>query len=202
MRRSIAATRLSRHLPAAKGRSRSAPQTDAESITDPVAWLRPWNLGASWLAAAARPAPGFLHQCAHRAPLIKTGFPALRCCDCFRREYPHAARSGDGTRWRQAMVTIAEGPSIRGAIRSGGDPLSTEHLQSLARFLAAAPREWLRFEWLRSLPARASVVLHVNHAQEVTAEARATDRHRRVIGHPRSSVIGALMTDLAVEADW
>jgi EF-P beta-lysylation protein EpmB len=243
----ITATPLSRHLPAAEGRSRSWQQAYAESITDPAELLRRLNLGTEWLAAAeaaaarfalrvpesflariepgniddpllrqvlplgaelddqpgyssdpideaaARRAPGLLHKYAHRALLITTGACALHCRYCFRRDYPYAEESGDGARWQQAIETVVGDHSIREVILSGGDPLSlsTARLQSLTRSLAAAPHvrelrihtrnavvlpervDAALLEWLRSLPFRVTVVLHVNHAQELTGDAPA-----------------------------
>ena len=55
----ITATPLSRHLPAAEGRSRSWQQAYAESITDPAELLRRLNLGTEWLAAAEAAAARF-----------------------------------------------------------------------------------------------------------------------------------------------
>ena len=55
----ITATPLSRHLPAAEGRSRSWQQAYAESITDPAELLRRLNLGTEWLPAAEAAAARF-----------------------------------------------------------------------------------------------------------------------------------------------
>jgi EF-P beta-lysylation protein EpmB len=138
----------------------------------------------------ARRAPGLLHKYRGRALLVATGACAMHCRYCFRREFPYDGQ-GDTGRWQEAIATLAADPTIEELILSGGDPLSlgNARLQSLSRALAGIPHlRSLRLhtrnavvlpsrvdaglvEWLRGLPWRVTVVLHVNHAQELEGDA-------------------------------
>jgi len=141
--------------------------------------------------SAARRAAGLLHKYHGRALLVATGACAMHCRYCFRREFPYDAQQGDTGRWQDAIATLAADPSIEELILSGGDPLSlgNARLQSLSRALAGIPHlRSLRLhtrnavvlpsrvdaglvEWLKDLPWRVTVVLHVNHAQELEGDA-------------------------------
>ena len=149
-------------------------------------------------------APGLLQKYAGRALLVTTGACALHCRYCFRREFPYDGQQGETGRWSDAVTTIAADPRISELILSGGDPLSLSnarlralsqalepigHLQSLrihtrnAVVLPARIDDGL-LDWLRSLPWRTTVVLHVNHANELQAdalEALARLRHSGVL---------------------
>jgi len=136
-------------------------------------------------------APGLLKKYAHRALLITTAACAVHCRYCFRREFPYAEQQGDLGRWREAIAAIAADPSIREVILSGGDPLSLTNarLKSLSEAMKDIPHiEWLRLhtrnaivlpsridegfiEWMASLPWRVTLVLHVNHANELQGDA-------------------------------
>ena len=136
-------------------------------------------------------APGLLQKYAHRALLITTAACAAHCRYCFRREFPYADQQGDTGRWREAVAAIAADDSIREVILSGGDPLSLTNarLRSLSDALTAITHvKWLRIhsrnavvlpsrvdsgliEWITSLPWRVTIVLHVNHANELQGDA-------------------------------
>lgn len=141
--------------------------------------------------ADARRAPGLLHKYRGRALLIATGACAMHCRYCFRREFPYDDQQGETGRWQEALATVAADASIEELILSGGDPLSlgNARLQALGRALAEIPHlRSLRLHtrnavvlpsrvdagltaWLRGLPWRVTVVLHVNHAQELEGDA-------------------------------
>jgi EF-P beta-lysylation protein EpmB len=141
--------------------------------------------------ADARRAPGLLHKYRGRALLVATGACAMHCRYCFRREFPYEEQQGETGRWQQAIATIAADPSIEELILSGGDPLSlgNARLQALGRALAGVPHlRSLRLhtrnavvlpsrvddglvDWLKGLPWRVTVVLHVNHAAELEGDA-------------------------------
>ena len=141
--------------------------------------------------ADARRAPGLLHKYRGRALLIATGACAMHCRYCFRREFPYEDQQSDTGRWHDALAALAADPSIEELILSGGDPLSLgdARLQSLSRALADIPQlRSLRLhtrnavvlpsrvddglvEWIKGLPWRVTVVLHVNHAQELEGDA-------------------------------
>lgn len=141
--------------------------------------------------SAARRAPGLLQKYAHRALLVTTGACAMHCRYCFRREFPYGEEQGDTGRWREAVAAIVADTSLRELILSGGDPLSlsTARLSALTDTLASASHlEWLRLHtrnaivlpsrvdnallnWLGDLPWRVTLVLHVNHPQELQGDA-------------------------------
>ncbi len=141
--------------------------------------------------ADSRRAPGLLHKYPGRALLIATGACAMHCRYCFRREFPYEDQQSETGRWHDAIAALAADPSIEELILSGGDPLSLgdARLQSLSRALADIPQlRSLRLhtrnaivlpsrvddglvEWIKGLPWRVTVVLHVNHAQELEGDA-------------------------------
>ena len=141
--------------------------------------------------ADARRAPGLLHKYRGRALLIATGACAMHFRYCLRREFPYEDQQSDTGRWHDALAALAADPSIEELILSGGDPLSLgdARLQSLSRALADIPQlRSLRLhtrnavvlpsrvddglvEWIKGLPWRVTVVLHVNHAQELEGDA-------------------------------
>ena len=141
--------------------------------------------------AEARRAPGLLHKYRGRALLIATGACAMHCRYCFRREFPYDAQHGGSGRWQEALAALADDDSIEELILSGGDPLSlgNARLRALTQGLRAVPHlRSLRLhtrnaivlpsrvdagliDWLQDLPWRITVVLHVNHAQELEGDA-------------------------------
>lgn len=136
-------------------------------------------------------APALLQKYSGRVLLVTTGACALHCRYCFRREFPYDAQQGDTGRWREAVAAVTADTSIREIILSGGDPLSlgNARLQALTRELMGISHlESLRIhtrnaivlparidrgfeEWLASLPWRVTIVLHVNHANELAGDA-------------------------------
>jgi EF-P beta-lysylation protein EpmB len=148
---------------------------------------------------AAR-AAGLLQKYAGRALLVTTGACAVHCRYCFRRHFPYQEQQAGRDEWREAVATLAQSPDVAEVILSGGDPLmlSDERLDTLWRRLAAIPhlrrlRVHTRMpvvlpervtDALTELLARprfaTSVVLHVNHANELgTAAVGAVQRLRR-----------------------
>jgi EF-P beta-lysylation protein EpmB len=115
----------------------------------------------------------------------------VHCRYCFRREFPYGEQQGETGRWTEAIAALAADPGISELILSGGDPfsLTNARLESLTRALADIPHlRQLRVHtrqpvvlpsrvdagllaWLRSLPWRTTVVLHVNHARELDTTA-------------------------------
>jgi EF-P beta-lysylation protein EpmB len=136
-------------------------------------------------------APGLLRKYSSRALLVTTGACAVHCRYCFRREFPYEEQQGETGRWREAIVSVAADPSIEELILSGGDPLSLSnarlnaltnslkgisHLNSLRLHTRNAIVLPSRIDagfidWIRSLPWRVTIVLHVNHAQELQGDA-------------------------------
>ena len=136
-------------------------------------------------------APGLLRKYSSRALLVTTGACAVHCRYCFRREFPYEEQQGETGRWREAIASVAADPSIEELILSGGDPLSLSnarlnaltnslkgiaHLNSLRLHTRNAIVLPSRIDagfidWIRSLPWRVTIVLHVNHAQELQGDA-------------------------------
>lgn len=136
-------------------------------------------------------APGLLRKYSSRALLVTTGACAVHCRYCFRRDFPYEDQHGETGRWREAIASVAADPSIEELILSGGDPLSLSnarlnaltnslkgiaHLNSLRLHTRNAIVLPSRIDagfidWVRSLPWRVTIVLHVNHAQELQGDA-------------------------------
>jgi L-lysine 2,3-aminomutase len=139
---------------------------------------------------AAVSVPGVLSKYHGRALLVTTGACAVHCRYCFRREYPYPAGTLTPARLESAVDTLAADPALEEVILSGGDPLSlpTHRLARLTTALGRLPRlRRLRIHtrtpvvlparvdaallgWLRALPWRSVVVLHVNHPRELSEE--------------------------------
>jgi len=138
-----------------------------------------------------RLAPGLLRKYSSRALLIATEACTMHCRYCFRREFPYDEQQGETGRWNEAVAAIAADRSITELILSGGDPLSVSnarlralssalenvtHLESLrlhTRNAIALPSRIDQgfIEWLRALRWRVTIVLHVNHPNEIAADA-------------------------------
>lgn len=141
--------------------------------------------------SGSQQAPGLLRKYSSRALLVTTGACAVHCRYCFRREFPYEEQQGETGRWREAIASVAADPSIEELILSGGDPLSLSnarlnaltnslkgiaHLNSLRLHTRNAIVLPSRIDagfidWVRSLPWRVTIVLHVNHAQELQGDA-------------------------------
>jgi len=151
--------------------------------------------------AAARTA-GLLQKYAGRALLVTTGACAVHCRYCFRRHFPYQEQQAGRDDWNEAVAILAQSPDVAELILSGGDPLmlSDERIDTLWRQLAAIPhlhrlRVHTRMpvvvpervtDALAGLLARprfaTSVVLHVNHANELGAAAVAALQRLRRAG--------------------
>lgn len=135
---------------------------------------------------------GLLHKYHGRALLITTGACAVHCRYCFRRHFDYAAQHAGGAHGEAALARIAADASISEVILSGGDPLSLgrSRLDALGTGLdAIAHVERIRIHtrtaivlpervdagllaWLRARRARCVVVVHANHANELSAPVR------------------------------
>ena len=132
------------------------------------------------------PAAGLLHKYRGRALLITTGACAVNCRYCFRRHFPYGAQRDLDS----AVDAIAADSSIKEIILSGGDPLLLDDpaLGELLDTLANIPhvtRLRLHTRIPIVLPERTTaallamlatkrfkvaVVVHANHAAELTEE--------------------------------
>lgn len=140
--------------------------------------------------AFATRAPGLLWKYPSRALIVATRACAVHCRYCFRRHFPrHYPCGSAATGWDAALRFIAQEPTIREVILSGGDPLMVvdEELANLVEQLShIAHLHRLRIHtrlpvmiparvtdellcWLRGTRLATLIVLHVNHPAEIDA---------------------------------
>ncbi|MBB2169326.1 lysine-2,3-aminomutase-like protein [Gluconacetobacter aggeris] len=145
---------------------------------------------------ALSPVPGIVHRYADRALLKPLLVCPLYCRFCFRRE--HVGPDGgvlDDAALARALDWLRDHPAIREVILTGGDPLmlSPRRLGAIVRALEAMPHvTTIRIHSRVPVadPARITdaladamqtdramwVVMHANHARELTPAARAALR--------------------------
>lgn len=136
--------------------------------------------------------PGVVHKYHGRVLLIATGGCAVNCRYCFRRHFPYADNRVGRHQWEQALEYVAADRSISEVILSGGDPLLLDDaaLQQLCGQIAAIGHvRRLRIHsrvpvvlpqrltpelqaMLAALRLQVSLVLHVNHPHEISADLR------------------------------
>ncbi len=149
--------------------------------------------------AAASVSPGLLHKYEGRVLMVATGACAVHCRYCFRRHFPYSEAPRSPTDWQPALDYIASDASIHEVILSGGDPLTLvdSHLAKLAERIAAISHvRRLRvhtrlpvmipervtdelLDWLRGTRLAPAMVIHANHAAELTG--RSADAIRRIV---------------------
>lgn len=132
--------------------------------------------------------PGILHKYLNRALLIVKGGCAVNCRYCFRRHFPYHENAVNKQKWLQVIDYIQNDKALDEIIFSGGDPLMAKdsHLDWLAKQIsdidhikririhtrlpvvipARIDSEFLR--WFGVLPQQKIMVLHINHANEVS----------------------------------
>jgi L-lysine 2,3-aminomutase len=140
--------------------------------------------------AAAKGGTGIIHKYQGRALLITTGSCAIHCRYCFRRHFPYAEETAASSHWAEALAYLKADPSITELILSGGDPLSlstaklkelTEALPELSHIkrlrihtrLPVVLPERVDAElmaWLQGLRWPVALVIHANHANELTQD--------------------------------
>lgn len=134
--------------------------------------------------------PGLLHKYTNRVLFIVRGGCAVNCRFCFRRHFPYQDNSNNKQEWQQAIDYIRAKPEVIEVIFSGGDPLmaNDEQLGWLIKQLEQIPHlKRLRIHtrlpvvmpsrvtdgfvtMLKQSRLRCSVVLHINHPNELAAE--------------------------------
>lgn len=138
--------------------------------------------------AAAKGGTGIIHKYRGRALLITTGSCAIHCRYCFRRHFPYAGETAASQHWSEAIDYLKSDTGITEVILSGGDPLSlsTAKLEELTDALTRlAHIKRLRIHtrlpvvlpervddellaWLGNLSWPVAIVIHANHANELT----------------------------------
>lgn len=141
---------------------------------------------------AHTPVKGITHRYADRVLLKPTHTCAVYCRFCFRREtVGQAGQALSADEMRVALAYISTHPEIWEVILSGGDPLvlSDRRINDIARSIAAMEHvQVLRLHTrvpvaepsritpglIAALKSRLAtyVVIHVNHADEITAEVK------------------------------
>lgn len=139
---------------------------------------------------AALRAPGLLQKYSGRALLVTTGVCAVHCRYCFRRHYPYAESPQQLDDWQPALQALAADDSIHEVLLSGGDPLAMTdarlfaliselekipHLRRLrihTRLPIVLPERITNSLLSRLQESRLTtwMVIHANHAQELTGE--------------------------------
>ena len=140
---------------------------------------------------------GVIHKYQGRVLLICTGGCAVHCRYCFRRHFPYNDLQLSSQKMTQALDYIATRGEIQEVILSGGDPLLLNDaklgglLQSLGRIehvrririhsripvvLPARISDVLLLS-LASLTQQVVLVIHANHANELSAEVADACRH-------------------------
>ncbi|MDM7861706.1 EF-P beta-lysylation protein EpmB [Alteromonas sp. ASW11-36] len=134
--------------------------------------------------------PGMLHKYKSRVLMIVRGGCAVNCRYCFRRHFPYADNSPNIQQLQNNLAAIAADTNINEVILSGGDPLMAKdsHLARLASDISAIPHiKRLRIhtrlpvvlpqriddsfvQWFSELKLQRVLVLHINHANEVSPQ--------------------------------
>ncbi len=150
--------------------------------------------------AAANKTPGIIHKYRGRVLLLAASGCAVNCRYCFRRHFPYSDNRLSRAQWQQALSYIKNDPTITEVILSGGDPLMLQDaaLRELINHCEAIPHvKRLRIHtrlpvvipqrltdalisMLSDSRLQASIVLHINHANELSnAHRPALDALRR-----------------------
>lgn len=136
---------------------------------------------------------GVLQKYAGRALLVTTGACAVHCRYCFRRHFPYEEVPHSDAAWDAALATIAADETITEVILSGGDPLMLvdARIATLTGKIAAIPhvaRLRVHTRLPIVVPSRVTdaliacltdsrlapvMVVHANHARELSAEVAA-----------------------------
>jgi len=138
----------------------------------------------------AMPTPGLHHKYHGRALMITTGACAIHCRYCFRRHYPYEQANIKNEYLASTLSYLNEHEDINEIILSGGDPLvlddskiahiinsleTVEHLQWLrihTRLPVVLPSRITDtlLTLLSSSRFRVTMVIHANHANELTTD--------------------------------
>ena len=146
--------------------------------------------------------PGLLHKYKSRVLLIVRGGCAVNCRYCFRRHFPYADNAVSKAQWHDALAYIAQDSAIDEVILSGGDPLMANdtQLEWLAARIESIPHiKRLRIHtrlpvvipsrlsdtfshWFTGSRLQPVMVIHANHANEISAPLKARLQHLRQQG--------------------
>lgn len=151
---------------------------------------------------ACGPRPGVLHKYHGRALLVTTGACAVHCRYCFRRHFAYDGLPRGRAWWSEAVSYVREDTSLKEVLLSGGDPLTLPDAQlaALISDLATIPHlQRVRIHtrlpvvlpsrvddgllsWLTGSRLAPVVVIHANHAAELTADVATACKRLRNAG--------------------
>lgn len=150
----------------------------------------------------ANPVPGLIHKYHGRVLLLPSPACAIHCRYCFRRHFDYAANTPGRQQWQRALAYIRDDASINEVIYSGGDPLAASDtlLAWLTGQIEAIPQvrrlrihtrlpvvipariDQALLHWLGSSRLGRTLVLHINHANEIDREVAAAVQRLRDCG--------------------
>ncbi len=152
--------------------------------------------------AAANKSSGLIHKYKDRVLLVLSGACAINCRYCFRRHFPYGDNQLGREAWQEALEYIHQHPQVSEIIFSGGDPLATPdarlmrmladleqipHLKRLrihSRLPVVIPQRVTQqlIDMLANSRLNTTLVLHINHPQEVDESVRVALRPLRQAG--------------------
>ena len=133
------------------------------------------------------PVPGIVHKYRNRVLMIISPNCAINCRYCFRRHFPYDENRQSKQQWLKALDYLKTKPEINEVIFSGGDPLaandhflrwltaeieSIQHIKRLrihTRLPVVIPSrvDDQLLNWLGNTRLKPTLVLHINHANEI-----------------------------------
>lgn len=155
-------------------------------------YIQATGYSADPLAEQQTAGKGLLHKYQSRVLLIVRGGCAINCRYCFRRHFPYQDNAANRQDMLDNLHYVAQRTEINEVILSGGDPLMAkdDYLAWLTAQIADIPHVTrLRIHtrlpivipqrvtkdmlnWLTSTRLHPVVVLHCNHAQEISPEVK------------------------------
>jgi len=148
------------------------------------------------------PTPSLIHKYHGRVLLIASPKCDIHCRYCFRRHFPYEQQINQ-RHWHKALGLINQDESIHEVILSGGDPMSLSeaalvtliekieqipHIKTLrihSRTPVVAPSkapETLFIEWAKRSRLNKVLVVHCNHANELSGQTAQLFQQYRLAG--------------------
>lgn len=144
----------------------------------------------------ANSVPGVLHKYSGRALLVLSGACAVHCRYCFRRHWPYDESPRSLAEWEPSLAAVEADRLIEEIILSGGDPMMWEdgrlsglvervarigHVRRLrvhTRMPVVVPQRVTSglLQALSNSRLQSVIVLHANHARELSDACRAAVR--------------------------
>lgn len=150
----------------------------------------------------ANPLPSLIHKYRGRVLLMASPRCDIHCRYCFRRHFPYEAQINQ-RHWQQALQQIAADTTLHEVILSGGDPFTLSEnalLDLVQKIEAIAHIDTLRIhsrtpivapskapqshflEWAKQSRLNKVLVVHCNHANELSDKTAELMQHYRAAG--------------------